>query len=338
MAVIDTAGLRQARLTYSKKSMAKAIAIFLLVLAGYVCAFIGALASPLPWSVLFSLALGWLTGILFVIGHDACHHSYTSSRRINAVVGRIAMLPSLHNFSLWDLGHNRIHHRHNNVRGFDYVWEPMSPDDYEASSPVNRALYRLTRSPIGILFYYAFDIWFPKIFLVRKKGYCLKYGAYRREYLLDGILVWSFLVAQIILIWSISEKFGKGPIEAILLAFVIPFTIWNMLMSFVIYLHHTHPDVPWYASVDDWRAQGGALTGVVHVRFPLVIRKALLEIMEHNAHHFAPGVPLYNLASMQATLPKEKIIEWQWTLPGFWRIATACQLYDYDQKCWVRFP
>src|SRR5262249_44499234 len=154
---------------------------------------------------------------------------------------------------------------------------------------------RFMRSPIGILFYYAFEIWLPKIFLVRK-AYYLKYGSYRREYLFDGILIWSYLITAIIFTWSISEKFGKDPIEAIFLAVVIPFVIWNMLMSFVIYMHHTHPDVPWYASIEDWRAQGGALTGIVHVQFPWAIRKAMLEIMEHNAHHFAPGVPLYNLA------------------------------------------
>src|SRR6266853_242347 len=44
---------------------------------------------------------------LFMLGHDACHQSLTPNRRLNRVLGTIAFLPSLHQYSLWDLGHNR---------------------------------------------------------------------------------------------------------------------------------------------------------------------------------------------------------------------------------------
>lgn len=196
--------------------------------------------------------------------------------------------------------------------------------------------YRFLRSPIGISFYYIFAIWWPKLFLVRKAFY-LKHGEFRREYLRDGTLVWSFLAVELLAAWVIGALFGKGAIESIAVAFLIPFITWNVLMSFVIYMHHTHPEVPWYTSVEEWREREGVVTGTVHVKFPWLIRKAMFDIMEHNAHHFAPGVPLYNLASMQDALPEEKVIEWTWTLPAFWKIATACELYDYDQRRWVRF-
>jgi hypothetical protein len=66
---------------------------------------------------LYSAAFRLLIVALFVIGHDACHQSYTSSRFLNHVVGRIAFLPALHSFSLWDREHNHRHHR--TRRGLD---------------------------------------------------------------------------------------------------------------------------------------------------------------------------------------------------------------------------
>ena len=63
---------------------------------------------------------------LFVIGHDACHGSYTKYDWLNKIVGRIAFLPSLTPFSLWDVGHNVAHHGFTNLKGRDQVWVPMS--------------------------------------------------------------------------------------------------------------------------------------------------------------------------------------------------------------------
>ncbi len=70
-------------------------------------------------------------------------------------------------------------------------------------------------------------------------------------------------------------------------------------MSFVVYLHHTHPQVPWYKNIEEWYAKNGKISGTVHVRFSWLLSKLMLEIMEHNAHHYAPGVPLYHLSAMQ---------------------------------------
>src|SRR6202167_1238102 len=47
---------------------------------------------------------------LFVIGHDACHGSYTPNKTLNKWIGRIAFLPSLTPYSLWEIGHNLAHH------------------------------------------------------------------------------------------------------------------------------------------------------------------------------------------------------------------------------------
>jgi len=48
---------------------------------------------------------------LFVIGHDACHGSYTPNKTLNKWIGRIAFLPSLTPYSLWEIGHNLAHQK-----------------------------------------------------------------------------------------------------------------------------------------------------------------------------------------------------------------------------------
>ena len=62
---------------------------------------------------------------LFVIGHDACHGSYTPNKVLNEWIGRIAFLPSLTPYSLWEIGHNLAHHGFTNLKGRDYVWTPV---------------------------------------------------------------------------------------------------------------------------------------------------------------------------------------------------------------------
>lgn len=174
----DDIDLRQDRLRLSRKNNARAVLIFALPALGYCANFLMALWLGWPWGLLTVISGAWFTGMLFIVGHDACHQSFTSSRRLNGILGRISMLPSLHNFSLWDLGHNRIHHRHNNVRGFDYVWEPMSPQDYAAVGPLRRWLYRVSRSPVGVVTYYLPGIWLSKMFLLKRSVF----GEFRREY------------------------------------------------------------------------------------------------------------------------------------------------------------
>jgi omega-6 fatty acid desaturase (delta-12 desaturase) len=69
---------------------------------------------------------------LFVIGHDACHGSYTPNKTLNKWIGRIAFLPSLTPYSLWEVGHNLAHHGFTNLKGRDYVWTPYSPPNSRA--------------------------------------------------------------------------------------------------------------------------------------------------------------------------------------------------------------
>ena len=82
---------------------------------------------------------GFVIGRLFIIGHDGCHQSLTPHRRRSTRwLGRIAFLPSLTAYSLWDMGHNACHDGFTNLKGVDFVWAPLTQAEYRALSPVGQ--------------------------------------------------------------------------------------------------------------------------------------------------------------------------------------------------------
>ena len=293
-----------------------------------------ALAVPTPIALFLTLPIGGVIGLLFIVGHDACHNSLTGSTPLNHLIGRLAFLPSLHAFSLWDLSHNRTHHRFNNIEGLDHGWVPMSPQAYRDASGLRRLGYRITRTPLGVGLFYLFGLWLPRLFVPLP----WIVGATRRVYWLDSALVLAFLVAQIVAVLAWGGGNGKSAVESLAVGIVLPFLVWNAMMSFIIFLHHTHPAVRWYRTVSDWRADQGALRGTVHVRFPGPVDSMVLSIMEHNAHHLTPGVPLYNLSRMQTALEDgNTLIVWRFSWRAYVRICRVCKLYDYDAQRWVGY-
>ena len=211
------------------------------------------LASPTLVAAAMTVPIGMAIGMLFIIGHDACHNAFTASTRLNRLIGRLSFLPALHSFALWDLAHNRTHHQFNNIRGVDYVWEPMAPAEYRRATWLRRVWYRFCRMPAGVAFYYLVQIWALRLVLPLP-------GFIRHMmcpvYALDSALVLTFLLLQLWAVIGIGGVFGKAPWESILLGAALPFLVWNGFMSFVIFLHHTHPAVKWYPSVAAWRPTG----------------------------------------------------------------------------------
>jgi omega-6 fatty acid desaturase (delta-12 desaturase) len=181
---------------------------------------------------------------VFVIAHDACHGSFTRSRVINAVVGRLAFLPAWHNFSLWTYFHNGVHHQFTNLAGRDYVWVPLSWQDFSDLPRWRRLVERVFRhhSTLGFPAYYITRLWAPKLILplaemprhVRLRG------------LLDLVLPLSFpaLLTAVVFL----AHFSDARLDALDLSFdllgvvVVPFVVVSWAIGFVVYFNHTHPE------------------------------------------------------------------------------------------------
>jgi len=312
---------------YRGKSTALALTLFGMDAAAYIVCF--ACLVTLPWPLALKLPLSILQGIfitrLAIIGHDAAHGSLAASGILNAVIGRLALLPGLHAFSLWQVGHNRVHHAFTNLKGIDFIWMPLSPDEYRALSPRQRIVERLYRSPAGFGLYYLFEIWWKYL---SPKG-LRALGTRRALYGNDLALVFGFLAFELIL--------ARG---AVLLSVVFPFLIWNWLMGFIIFNHHTHPSARFFRCRSAWRFFEAQIQGTVHVVFPRAIGWLLTHIMEHTAHHFDVTIPCYRLRAAQRFIERQlagSLIVERWSCKRFLATCRCCQLYDYEHHRWVPF-
>jgi len=313
----------------------------LLMLLLYVVAFLCTLTLSSPaLRLLLGLAAGIFSGSLFMIGHDACHESYTSRRVLNRLIGRIAFLPSYHTYSLWDLSHNRIHHVYTNLKGKDFVWTPLSKAEFDALPWPKRLLYRCFRTPLGLALYYPLEIWSTRLGFPRREYL----DQPRRIYTLDRLLVLSFFLVQLLAIvaagggarshaWS---QWGQGALFSLLL----PWLMFNWMIGFVIYFNHTHPTVPWFDKRSEWSCSASAIRGTVRLKFPRWTLMFASSIMDHVAHHVDPRVPLVRLKEAQqrieALLPGQIVVQ-EWSVPELLAILRRCKLYDYEAHCWIDF-
>lgn len=337
-------GLRQQLKAFHHRSLSSAMAYIVLMLLLYVVAFLCTLTLSSPaLRLVMGLAAGVFSGSLFMIGHDACHGSYTSSRVLNRVLGRIAFLPSYHTYSLWELSHNRIHHVHTNLKGKDFVWTPLSKAEFDALPWRKRLLYRSFRTPLGLALYYPLEIWSSRLVFPRREYL----DQPRRIYTLDRLLVLGFFVVQLLAIatvgggartqgWSQWGTWGQGALFSLL----VPWLVFNWMIGFVIYFNHTHPTVPWFDKRGEWSWSANALRGTVRLKFPRWTLRFASNIMDHVAHHVDPLVPLVRLKEAQQrieeVLPGQIVVQ-EWSVTELLGILRRCKLYDYEAHCWIDF-
>jgi len=331
------AGLREVLAAYYQRSTLTAVALLaadaaLFGLGEWLVARGGSIAAAFAGSALATLAIVRL----FIIGHDACHGSLTDHAVLNKVLGRIAFLPSLTPFSLWRVGHNVVHHGFNNLKGRDFVWQPLDPAEWQSLSPARRRLERIYRSAAGPLPYYLIEIWWRRLYFPRRD-----FAPGRRaEFAWDSLSVTLFALAWIAALSAAAPAAGGATLRAIGLGFVAPFLVWTWVVGFVVYLHHTHPDVVWYADKSAWLRAQGLLHGTVRYRVRPWWNWLLHNIMEHAAHHLDPRIPLYRLRAAQRALatlvPEIPVVEL--SLRTYWRSVRQCKLFDFERRRWVGFP
>jgi omega-6 fatty acid desaturase (delta-12 desaturase) len=323
--------LRARLAAFRRPSLARAIAHVTGAMLAYAILFRIAIGGgPLALRVAASLLAGLFAGNLFMIGHDACHGSYTRRPRLDRVLGRIAFLPSYHPHSLWELSHNKTHHIYTNLRGRDFVWTPASKAEYDGWSPLRRFWYRAYRTPLGIALYYPFEIWWPRHAWPRRE----LIDRPQARYLLDRLLVLAFFAGQVAVIAV------AGAPSAVLLGLVVPWLVFGWLIGFVIYFNHTHPDVTWFADPGTWTPFRGIVEGTTRLVFPAWSAPVASAIMNHVAHHVDPRIALVALEAAQDRIEEllpGRIIVQPWSIAALLDILRRCKLYDFDARCWTDY-
>jgi omega-6 fatty acid desaturase (delta-12 desaturase) len=286
--------------------------------------------SGVPARLACAAAEGLAIAVLFIVAHDACHGSLTSSSTVNAVLGRLCFLPSLFPFSPWEHGHNRLHHGWTNLREKDYAWRPLSLSEYEALPQWRRALERIYRSTPGVALYSVTEIWWARMIRLAPPD---RASLERMPHRLDRMLVGAFAVT------TMGMLSVKGA-SAVLFGFVLPWLVFHWLFGLVTLLQHTHPRARWFGTRAEWSFYDGQVANTVHVVFPKIVDLILHNSLVHGAHHVDAKLPLYRLSGSQARLERafrDDTITERWSLALHRRLFRTCKLYDYERHCWLDF-
>ena len=329
--------IRQWLTPLSAPSTALALGLVGLDLALFAGLLALAVLAPSPWlQLLAALAEGTVIARLFILGHDACHQSLTAHRTLNRWLGRLVFLPSLTTYSLWEVGHNLVHHNHTNLNKLDNVWRPFAPAEFRALPAWRQALERVYRSGWAPWLYYLVEIWWTKLWFPSRRQMPTR----RPIFLRDSLLVTAGALAWIAGLAVAAHATGQSPAWVVFVGFALPFLVWNAVMGFVVYVHHTHLEVEWHDDEMAWHDAKPYVTTTVHLTFRSPVGAYFHHILEHTAHHVDMRIPLYRLRAAQAVL-EEKLaghmvvqpFSWKWYL----QTARKCKLYDYEARCWTDF-
>ena len=123
------------------------------------------------------------------------------------------------------------------------------------------------------------------------------------------------------------------------LAAVVPFLLWNATIGFVVYLQHTSPSIAWFLNRHEWQRNKAYLTATARVRFPLGIDRLMHGIMEHNAHHVNPGIPMSRLRAAQRVLQQKfpDLCDYRLDWRSYMDNVRRCKLYDFANHAWLDF-
>jgi omega-6 fatty acid desaturase (delta-12 desaturase) len=268
---------------------------------------------------------------LFVVGHDAAHGALFDSDRLNAIVARLTMLPSLHATELWIFGHNRVHHGHTLRQGMDFVWHPSTVEEYLAMGRLRRLRHRFEWGPLGAGAYYLREVWWNK--MVRFRPPERWAGAMRR----DRALVAAYAIATLATLVALG---GSGGIWDWLKVVVVPFLLFCHSIGWVVHVHHIQPEIRWWTR-REWNRFRGQVEGTTVLWGPPGWNLFFHWIMVHLPHHVDMRIPCYRLPeaarAIAAAFPDE-VDERPIRVRDYLRSVRSCKLHDFETGTWQRYP
>lgn len=278
------------------------------------------------------LVAGAATAALFVAGHDAAHEALFDSKRLNAVLARVTMLPSLHATEAWVFGHNRVHHGHTLKQGVDFVWHPLTIEQFNGLSRVEKLRHRFEWGPLGAGQYYFREIWWNKMI---RFSFAKRWAPAVRR---DKIIVASFVTA-ILAVATVAN----GPLGGLWLTtkvVLVPFLVFCHLIGWVVYVHHISPEIRWW-NRHDWNRFRGQVEGTTVLWGPRWFDPIFHSIMVHLPHHVDMRIPCYRLGEAARAIAEAfpgDVDERPLKMRDYFRSVRHCKLYDFDDGRWVAYP
>jgi omega-6 fatty acid desaturase (delta-12 desaturase) len=268
---------------------------------------------------------------MFVWAHDAAHGALFRREWTAELLGTAFMLPSMNMYRLWSHGHNRVHHGFTSYSPVDWIWRPLTPEAYAAKSRWGRVLYRLERSPFTCALHYLLRVWWPGMVMYRPD----KRSRERVGFAVNKLVTLIFAGAFTAVAWRYA-----GGVMGVVAAVVVPFIVFNYFIALFVFLHHTHPDVPFFENRPEWSNTIGQVYCSIVVRGSRLSELLVHHIMIHVPHHVDARIPFYRLTRAYADLKREYgayIHEYRFRWSTVWMIFRRCQLYDFETKTWYTF-
>lgn len=306
-----------------------------LVIYAAVVAALLAFDHPLLLIPLWILA-GLAISALFILGHDAAHGALFRSDRLNYALGQLVMLPALHVYEAWVLGHNRLHHGHTVRQQMDFVWHPLTRQEFEQLSSFQKLLHRIEWSPLGAGLYYMIEVYWKKMVWFTPPEKLAR--AIRRD---QSIVLGYFVLQTAALLWAGWAAYGTagGALWMWTKVFAIPWIVWNYSIGIVVYLHHIGETIEWHPR-REWTKFKGQMQGTTIFRIPRWADFFYHGIMIHVPHHVDMRIPFYGLPrAAEAILEHygDVVRERALSLSDYWRTARRCKLYDFDKGTWTSY-
>ena len=309
---------------------ARDLVIYAATIAGLIL-----ISNPIATIALWILS-GLVISGLFVIAHDAAHGALFSSRRLNRVVGTIAMLPSWHVYEGWVLGHNRIHHNYTVREGFDFVWHPYTAEQYAAMSTFGRARHRVEWSWLGAGAYFLREVWWQKMIVGAPPARWAR--AIRR----DRIIVWSFVGISSVLLALAGWMQSSTVLAAIWMpikVLVIPFLAFTYIIGSFVHVHHIQPTIRWWKR-REWTKFHGQMEGTTVLRARFGLNFFFHWIMVHLPHHVDMRIPMYNLELATEAIKEafpDVVHDEPLRFRDFIANTRRCKLYDFEEGRWMTY-
>ncbi len=273
---------------------------------------------------------------LFIIGHDAAHEALFKSRRLNSIIGHVAMLPSWHVYEGWVLGHNRVHHKYTVRQGMDFVWHPYTAEQFAEMSSFGRLRHKLEWSWLGAGAYYTREIWWHKMMVGKPPARWAK--AIRR----DRWIIFAWIVGTCGLAAAAGyARYGTvaGAVWMPVKMLVIPFLAFCYVIGSIVHVHHIQPTIRWWGR-RDWTKFRGQMEGTTILRVAPGLNFFFHFIMIHIPHHVDVRIPMYNLTlageAIRAEFP-DVVHDEKLRFRDYVRNTRECKLYDFEQGHWMTY-
>ncbi|MCZ7529784.1 MAG: fatty acid desaturase [Acidimicrobiia bacterium] len=315
----------------------KAVRVIIRSLAVYAAVIALLVVSDALWLLvpLWILA-GLALSSLFILAHDAAHGALFANDRANATLGRILMLPHLHVYAGWVVGHNRLHHGHTVRETADFVWHPTKPAEYQALSPLAKLRHRIEWGPLGAGLYYTRVVWWEKMMTTNAPA------KHRRSVRVDLALVLAYAIVTTALVVALGTLAGGSLAAGVWMALkvlVIPWMVFMWIIGWAVYVHHIAPDIRWWPR-PAWNGFHGQVEGTTILHVPAPLNFFFHNIFVHVPHHVDQRIPYHALPEAGDAIVAaygETVIEKPLRLRDYLHNNRRCKLYDFDSHRWLPY-